>query len=653
MRSILQLACLLILLLPTATTAQEWSKDAAELELREPVVKNVPATATLTVDPSVIEIPDGDSLEVKVNGTPRMLVFDDQKAVFQVTFDRDEPLSVRKDYFAAVEEVTPIPLWLSILPPLIAIALALLFREVIVSLFIGILSGAMIVGFYIDGWLAAISGFFRVIDTYIIEALNDWGHLAVILFSMIIGAIVSVISKNGGTLGVVDRISGFAHNARNGQFATWLMGVLIFFDDYANTLVVGNTMRPVTDRLKISREKLSYLVDSTAAPIAAVAFITTWIGAELGYIQSGVDHINTAIGGDIGQSAYSIFINSLSYSFYPIFTLIFILFIVFTGRDYGPMFDSESRARTGVVQAEEGEELREVKHEMDQLLPEKDTPRRAFNAIIPILVVIIGTLTGLLVTGYDPAVWGDSDLSLLRKLSNTLGNADSYKALLWSSLLGLAVSIFMSLIQRLLTLEKCISAAIMGFKTMLDAMIILVLAWSLAAVTEEMHTAEFLTGLISGSVPAWSLPAITFILSALVAFSTGSSWGTMAILYPLMMPLTYQVGIDAGLVHEAVMPLFYNSVACVLAGAVLGDHCSPISDTTILSSLASSCHHIDHVRTQMPYALTVGGVALLIGTIPGALGIPGWITFPVGLGLLFLIVRFAGKRVPYSGGFFD
>lgn len=535
--------------------------------------------------------------------------------------------------------INPIPLWMSVLPPIIAIFLALVFREVITSLFIGILSGAIIIGYYTDGISGLFSSLLRVVDHYIMNALNDWSHIAVILFSLTIGAVISIISKNGGMLGVVNKLEPYAHNPRSGQFVIWIMGVLIFFDDYANTLVVGNTMRPVADRLKISREKLSYLVDSTAAPVAAIAFITTWIGAELGYIQSGILDIP-----QITESPYSIFLNSLAFSFYPIFTLVFMLILISKQRDFGPMVKAELNARKNGVSNLKKDNTKDdvIKH----FTMEKDIVPKAYNAVIPIMTIIIGVIWGMYHTGYEATDWEAQEIGIgvFRKLSIIIGNADSFTALLWASVAGALVAIIMTLSQRLMNLEDTILAGINGYKTILPAMIILILAWSLALITEEMHTAAFLNSLWSDSFSPYFIPAIVFILSALVAFSTGSSWGTMAILYPLMLPASYHISIEAGLSHDEVMIIFYNVVSVILAGSVFGDHCSPISDTTILSSLASSCNHIDHVRTQLPYAITTGMVAIVIGTIPASMGVSPLILFPLGFGIMYLIIRFLGKK---------
>lgn len=560
-----------------------------------------------------------------------------------------------------------VPLWLSILPPLLAILLALVFKEVVFSLVSGIFLGGAILGVYAEGFVGIFTGFFKVIDTYIIGALNDGGHLSVIVFSTIIGGIVALISKNGGMQGIVNSIARFANNARNGQLATWFLGIAIFFDDYANTLVVGNTMRAITDKLKISREKLAYIVDSTAAPVSAIAFVTTWIGAELGYISNGLDKIN-ADGTVIEEGVYSIFLNSLAYSFYPILTLFFIFYIVWRGKDYGAMYKAEKRARGGEVVNEEDNSGDLT--ELEDVAPKEGIRYRAFNAVIPVAIIVFGTLMGLVVTGFDSLagaivaedagaavgswgdIWGNLEIldpnidSFSKRLGTLIGAADSYVALLWSSIAALLTAMLLSISQRILSLKEAVETAITGFKTMVPALLILILAWSLAMVTDEMHTADFLTNVMKGNIAYWLIPAITFILSGFVAFSTGSSWSTMALVYPIILPAAWQICTDPEIAANVdAMAIFYNTVSAVLAGSVLGDHCSPISDTTILSSLASGCNHIDHVRTQIPYALTVGGVAVIFGTIPAAIGLPPIFSFILGIGALIAVVELVGKKV--------
>lgn len=580
-------------------------------------------------------------LDVQVNGQNRELEMKNGRASLELIAEKNSPVNILAQNRQFEYTPNPIPLWWSIIPPLLAIGLALMFREVVTSLFAGILFGAVLLGIFAHGAEGILYGLMRTIDRYILNALADEGHMSIILFSMLIGGTVAVISKNGGMQGLVNIIARRARNARSGQFSTWLLGIIIFFDDYANTLVVGNTMRPVTDRLKISREKLAYIVDSTAAPIAAIAFVTTWIGAELGYIQSAIAELDT-----LNEGVYTVFLLSLQFSYYPIFALIFIVILIYLNKDFGPMYTAEVRARTtGQVSAVQTQTSLD-QDDLSEFTTKPGIPARWYNAVIPVMVIIGGTIAGLLYTGWDQEVWATNDLTFGMKLSEIIGGSDSYLALLWSSLSGLTIAALMTLAQRSMKLGEVISSATKGFKTMLEAIIILTLAWSLAEITSELHTADFLTGLLVGNVTPVLIPAITFILAALIAFSTGTSWGTMAILYPLILPTAWIMTESAGYEYESGLMIFHNVTACVLAGSVLGDHCSPISDTTILSSLATSCNHIDHVRTQLPYALTIGGVAVLVGTVPAALGVPAWILFIAGIGILVAIVRIFGKSIP-------
>ncbi|MCK5840368.1 MAG: hypothetical protein KAG99_11000, partial [Bacteroidales bacterium] len=392
------------------------------------------------------------------------------------------------------------------------------------------------------------------------------------------------------------------------------------------------------DKLKISREKLSYIVDSTAAPIAAIAFVTTWIGAELSYIQDGINTIG------LNESAYSVFVHSLAYAFYPILALLFILILVYLKRDYGPMASAEAKARKG-----ESEQIQNDIHSIAGNLGEmgisKGIKTRWFNAVIPVVVVVLGTIMGLISTGLQEVGW-ETEMGLSKNISQIIGNADSYKALLWSSLAGTLVALVLTLSQRILTLKESVDSLVKGFKTMLTAILILVLAWSIALITQHLHTAEFISKiLVDFRMSPFLIPSITFILAALVAFSTGSSWGTMAILYPLVLPSSWLLTQQFGLEYHESMRIFHIVVSSVLAGSVLGDHCSPISDTTILSSLACSCNHIEHVRTQLPYALTVGVASIILGTLPAAYGISPWILFPAGLLFLYVVVVVFGKKI--------
>jgi len=582
---------------------------------------------------------EGYPVTLKVDNKPVVVRIIKGSASFHHKFKEKETFEIKISDYQFTKKVDPIPLWFSIIPPLIAILFALIFKEVFTALFIGILVGTATMFWYQDTALipAIFKGMFAIVDSYILDSLTEPGHMSIIIFSMLIGAMVNIITRNGGMKGIVNILSKYANSPRSGQFTTWLLGIAIFFDDYANTLVVGNTMRPVTDRLKISREKLAYIVDSTAAPITAIAFVTTWIGAELSYIQDGISTIG------IDESPYGIFINSLGYAFYPIFALLFILILIRKQVDFGPMFHAEKKARISTENLVD-DDKNTFSNKLNELEIPEHIKARWYNAAIPVFIVIFGTFAGLLYTGWDQSVWDDTTLKFGTKLSTVIGNSDSYKALLWSSLSGVLVAILLTLAQKIMSLKDSVDSLINGFRTMLTAIIILVLAWSIALVTKHLHTADFISqSLVSVNMSPHFIPAFTFILGALVAFSTGSSWGTMAILYPLILPASWLIAQNYGLDHDGSLDIFHNVVSAVLAGSVLGDHCSPISDTTILSSLASSCNHIEHVRTQLPYALTVGGVSIIVGTIPSAFGVSSWILFPAGLLILFLIVKFVGK----------
>lgn len=530
--------------------------------------------------------------------------------------------------FVADPISSEMPEWISVIPPLVAIAMALISKEVISSLFIGIFSGTFILSLY-SGAVpikAFFSGMFSAVDTYVVQAIRDQDHIMIIVFTLIIGGMVRLVSINGGMRGIVNWLSKKATTSRSGQLITFILGIIIFFDDYANTIVVGNTMRPVTDKLKISREKLAYIVDSSSAPVVAVAFVTTWIGAELSYIQNGID----VLGLDV--TAYSVFLKSLAYSFYPLLTLIFMFMIIVSKRDFGPMLSAERIARQN---ADEN---------FEESSSEKDSAR-AIDALLPLSVLIFGTIAGLVITGYDSSIVSDKS-SFMTKMSAVIGNSNSFLALMWASLLSLFTAIVMTVIRGKYKFTEVVEESIEGFKTMFMAVLILTMAWSISLLTENMHTAEFISQLfVRWSVMPTLVPAISFVLAFLIGFSTGTSWGTMAILYPLILPTTWILSQNSGLDADTSMRMFYIVVSTVLSGAVFGDHCSPISDTTVMSSTASQCNHISHVRTQIPYAMTVGAVSLLIGIIPVSFGAPSWIAFLMAAIIMWFIIRFVGKKV--------
>lgn len=526
-----------------------------------------------------------------------------------------------------------VPGWMSLFPPVFAILLALLTRQVLVALFTGVFFGAVIINNY-----NPLLGFFYSLTDFVAKAPADPNRMAILIFSMVLGGMVGVITKSGGTQGIVDRLSKYASDSKRGQLVTWAMGIFIFFDDYANTIIVGNTMRPLTDRLKISREKLAYLVDSTAAPIATIALVSTWIGYQLSLIDQSFKTIG------ISDNSYLAFIQTIPYSFYPIFALLFGFIIAINGRDFGSMLKAEKRAKNeGKVIQDNAVPLADMGEEMSA---KEGVPLRWQNAFIPVFLVILTTMVGLWITGLQATKEIPDNISGLHYISMIIGNADSFTVLIWSAFIGSFTAIIMAISQRILTLNESIIAWVNGLKALVIAALILTLAWSIGDICNELQTADFVINTTSGLLSPHWIPCIAFIIAGIIAFATGTSWATMAILTPIVIPLAYHLPhADVSIDIATKSHIFISSIAAILAGSTFGDHCSPISDTTIMSSMASGSDHVDHVRTQMPYALLVALVSILFGFIPAGFGITGGWELIAGSLVMFLFVRFAGTKV--------
>ena len=529
--------------------------------------------------------------------------------------------------------------WFSLLPPLLAILLALVFREVISALVAGVWLGALAVAGF-----NPLTGTWRMIDSFITPALADADHASIVVFSLLLGGMVGIVARNGGTMGVVEAVAPLASSPRRGKLATAGAGMAIFFDDYANCLIVGNTMRAITDKLRISREKLAYLVDSTAAPVAAIVPISTWVGYEISLIADGLriaaeqQAATPALAESLATaSPFTVFIATIPYRFYPLLALVFVFLTSALGRDLGPMARAEARAARGDGLYRPGAML--ATDTSGAVLEAKPGLRHGWwNAALPVLTVILVVLGGLYATGRAGAGPGAS-------LMDVFGEADPFSTLLWGSLAGCVVAFALSLGQRLLTLDETIQAWMGGIKAMMIAMIILVLAWSLGSVTEDIGTARYLAQMLEGNVAVGLLPVLVFLVAAAMSFATGTSWGTMAILLPFVIPLTVSLGGAAGFSGTGGYSVLLGTISSVLAGAIFGDHCSPISDTTVLSSTAAACDHVDHVRTQLPYAVLVAGVGMLLGDIGTAYGLPVWVALLLGVATLGAVLHFLGRQV--------
>ena len=601
---------------------------ASAIEIETPAV----GLSGVPLDYSVSGVGPGVSVRLEAGGSTYTALADAEgNATFtdvSIANAGEASVSATADGQTASQSLRVIPGWVSVLPAILAITIALTLRNVIPALLLGLWVGATALrSFTLEG---AGRGLLDSFQVFVTGAIADFDRASIILFTMMIGGMVGIITRNGGMASIVRTIVSRAKTAVGGQVAVWLMGLMIFFDDYSNTLVVGNTARSLTDHLKVSREKLAYIVDSTAAPVACIALITTWIGYQIGLVDQALATIPALS----EVQAYSVFIHSIPYSFYPILAIVFVLMISASGLDFGPMYRAEVRARNGAVKPEAVEALPAIQG--DELEPKDKIPLRAFNAFVPIIALIIALLLSLVLLGE-----GDGMVEILETTS-------PYQAMMYSSFVGVLVAAALSIGQRILSIHETVDAWYGGLRATLFGMIILVLAWSLSDLTAALNTAQYLVTLLADSLPVALIPAIVFVLAAFTAFTTGTSWGTMAILMPLIIPLGWAVMTVNGIADASGMHILYSSVACCLGGAVWGDHCSPISDTTVLSSVASGCDHIEHVRTQLPYALLVGIVGLSVGTIPGGFGMPPWISIVIGIAILGVFLRFVGKRAEAS-----
>lgn len=530
----------------------------------------------------------------------------------------------------------------TLIPPVVAIALAFLTKDVILSLFIGVFSGTYLISVMDNGiFVSFVKGFVDIVKRIVASMADSW-NAGIILQVLCIGGVVALVTKMGGTKAVALWLSKRAKTGISAQISTWLMGLFVFFDDYANALIVGPIMRPITDKFKVSREKLAFIIDATAAPIAGIAIISTWVGLEISLIKNGYELIGIT---DI--NAFGIFVETIPYRFYNLFMLVFVVCTAVMGREYGSMLLAERRALSGQLHSSKS---RMIDIEDKTLEPKEGIKLQTTNAIIPILVLIIGAFVSFYFSGLG-SLEGEALQKALANpftfetLRETYGAADASVALFQSALLATIVAIFIGVYRKIFGVKEAIETWVKGWKTMIVTIVILLLAWSLSSVIKELGTSRYLVDMLSNSTPKFILPATIFILGSFISFSTGTSYGTMGILMPLAIPLANAVGVNSGLEGDALHAYMIINISAVLTGAIFGDHCSPISDTTILSSMGAGCNHIDHVRTQMTYALSVSAISILLGYIPAALGLSVWFVLPIGILAVVLTVRFVGQKV--------
>ena len=532
--------------------------------------------------------------------------------------------------------------WSSMLPPLVAVVVAVSFRSLVAALSFAFITGAIL--YY--GWNPII---------FIPNALRNFllanvlGQFSLYIFGFLFALVgmVHVLYKSGGIQGLVAIFTNIAKTARSAQGATMASGLMIFFDDYSNTIVVGQTMRSLTDRFKVSREKLAYLVDSTTAPIAGLAVISSWIAYEVWLLSSIVQSIGLETGG------YALFVQMLPVRFYCWGTLMFLAINIVSRREFGPMLKAERRARKEgkLISVDARPILRE---NPESLEPPAGIPLRWYNAAIPLLTVVSGVLFGILYVGIHRlkragvevdlfSLSGFRDIFGITVYDPSLpdGGPGVPLVLFWAAVIGGLVAVLMPVMQRILNLREAAYSYMGSLPTLGVTLFILPMAWAMKSICESLGTSYYLLSLVGDSLPLLAVPLITFVLAAGMAFAMGTSWGTMGVMIPIMLPFVWTLGVD----HPSQMVVFVLTAAAVLDGAIFGDHCSPISDTTVLSSVATGCDHLHHVATQLPYALATMSIASVTGYAGVAfLGFPLWLFFILFPAIAYVLFLAFGRR---------
>lgn len=509
-------------------------------------------------------------------------------------------------------------LW-SLFPPVIAIGLALITKEVYSSLFVGILSGGII---YAAASGTGFEGTFKaVVQDGLITNLSNAYNVGILVFLVVLGIIVVLMNKAGGSRAYGEWAAAHIKGRRGVALSTFFLGVLIFVDDYFNCLTVGSVMRPITDKHNISRSKLAYLIDSTAAPICIIAPISSWAAAVSGTVE--------------GVNGISLFINTIPYNLYAFLTILMVIFISISDTDYGPMKIHEDNAKNGDIFT-----TKNNTYEQDaQPVTERG---RVIDLILPVAVLIVFCVVGMIYTG---GFFSGTDFV------TAFANCDAAYGLSLGSISALIVIIAYYMFRRVLKFNECMDSIAAGFKQMVPAILILTFAWTLKTMTNHLEAGAFVSGVVQGATAlSVLLPVILFVVAVGLAFATGTSWGTFGILIPIVTSVFEAELANVSQTGEIPSMVIICISAC-LAGAVCGDHCSPISDTTIMASTGAQCDHVNHVSTQLPYALTVAAVCvvgyLLSGFVHNVFIVLG---FSVALMLAVLFaIRFFVKRKESRG----
>jgi len=541
------------------------------------------------------------------------------------------------------------PPWYGVVPPLLAVSLALVTNRLFLSLIAAVLAGGLLsAGGECSGPWCGLAGGLVQGGKFVVETLYDvdaqaplperfdLSNLLILAFVVLIMPTISVMLVGGGLQGVANWLVRFARSVRSTKLVTMASGLAIFIDDYANTMIVGPTLRPVTDRQRVSREKLAFLVDATAAPVAGIALVSTWIGYEVGLLEKMAQSLN------IDQTGYELFFDALGFRFYCFGMISFVFFNSYSGEDFGLMAVAERRARRhGKLLDDDATVM--TSESMASAQPHPAARVHAAVAIVPMLT-LLAVFLALFWLHHDGRALLASDPSAILRLSGwreVFGAVSSIPLLAYAGATSLVVALFLAKAVARVPVAALARSLVVGLRGALLPVTVLILAWSLKGTCDALETGRFLAGVLRGAIPPLVFPALVFLVASLTSFATGTSYGTMAILIPTAIPVAFEL--DGGVYGLVTM----ISIGAVLDGAIFGDHCSPISDTTIMSSIGSSCDHLAHVRTQMPYSLVVAALALCVGYLPAAAGLPkglSHLTSAALFGLLFLGLRLVRRR---------
>ena len=491
--------------------------------------------------------------------------------------------------------------WWALIPPLLAIILAFITKEVYSSLFIGVAVGALLYsGFH--PWDSFVNFF---------EIMKNSMNLNILIFDVLLGMIIVLMAKSGGSAAYGKWAGTKIRTKRSALLATMGLGVLIFVDDYFNCLTVGSVMRPVTDQQKVSRAKLAYIIDATAAPVCIIAPISSWAAA-----------VNSYVPADAGISGFQLFLRTISYNLYAILTLVMVFFICFTGFDFGLMKKHEENAAKGDLFTSGGDEFEQVSED------EVNPGGKVMDLVLPVAVLIVSAIGAMIYTGY---------LGGAKDIITAFSGCDAETSLIFATMVTIFFMMLLYLPRKVVDFKGFMESLVEGFKLMIPAITILIFAWSLKGIGDAMGLAEFVGGIVGENASASIfIPVVLFAVAIFLSFSTGTSWGTFAILVPIA------TGMFAG---NTSLEMMIISVSAVLAGAVCGDHVSPISDTTVMSSAGAQSNHLNHVSTQMQYAAIVAGVCM-VGYIIAALTKIWWLT--LGISLLILLAILMGMKIVLS-----